>query len=75
LTLAEALKSAKYETGLIGKWHLGARDGHGPIDQGFDYFYGHLGGFIDNYCHHFLHGGSFQDLYDHNLRRTITFPT
>ena len=24
----------------------------------------HLGGFIDNYCHHFLHGRGFHDLYD-----------
>jgi len=64
VTIAEVLKTKGYKTGLFGKWHLGAKDGHGPIDQGFDEFYGHLGGFIDNYNHHFLHGGGFHDLYD-----------
>ncbi len=64
VTLAEVLKANGYTTGLIGKWHLGAREGHGPLDQGFDRFYGHLGGFIDNYRHHFLHGRGFHDLYD-----------
>lgn len=36
---------------------------HGPTDQGFDYFFGHRGGFIDNYNHHFLHNEGFHDLY------------
>jgi arylsulfatase A-like enzyme len=64
VTIAEALKSAGYETALYGKWHLGAKIGHGPLDQGFDRFFGHLGGFIDNYRHYFLHGRGFHDLYD-----------
>jgi arylsulfatase A-like enzyme len=36
------------------------------LEQGFDRFYGHLGGFIDNYRHHFLHGSGFHDLYHQN---------
>ncbi|MFT5301738.1 MAG: arylsulfatase A-like enzyme [Mariniblastus sp.] len=64
VTIAEALKSNGYETALFGKWHLGAKIGHGPLDQGFDHFFGHLGGFIDNYRHYFLHGKGFHDLYD-----------
>ena len=64
ITIAESLRDAGYRTALFGKWHLGARDGHGPIDQGFETFYGHLGGFIDNYRHYFLHGRGFHDLYD-----------
>ena len=45
ITLAEVLKSAGYATALIGKWHLnsdlGSDDEPQPLDQGFDYFYGH----------------------------------
>lgn len=45
VTLAEVLKAAGYSTTLIGKWHLnsdlGTTDEPQPMDQGFDYFYGH----------------------------------
>ena len=40
LTLAEALKSEGYRTGIMGKWHLGDY----PDSRGFDQFYGILGG-------------------------------
>lgn len=66
LTIAELLKQHGYRTALFGKWHLGATPGFGPNEQGFDEFFGHLGGFIDNYQHTFLHGDDFHDLYrDH----------
>ena len=77
VTIAEVLKSAGYATGLFGKWHLGAKIGHGPLDQGFDRFFGHLGGFIDNYRHYFLHGRGYHDLYDDNeeiFRKGEYFP-
>ncbi|MEM9347879.1 MAG: sulfatase-like hydrolase/transferase [Planctomycetota bacterium] len=64
VTLAEALRDAGYRTALFGKWHLGAAETHGPTKQGFDTFFGHRGGFIDNYNHHFLHGKGFHDLYE-----------
>ncbi len=64
VTIAEALRSAGYATGLFGKWHLGAHVEHGPTEQGFDEFIGLRGGFIDNYNHHFLHGKGFHDLYE-----------
>lgn len=36
-TMAEALKSAGYATGIFGKWHIGtANQGTAPRDQGFD---------------------------------------
>ncbi|MEM0969317.1 MAG: sulfatase-like hydrolase/transferase, partial [Verrucomicrobiota bacterium] len=66
ITLAEVFQAQGYATGLFGKWHLGAKEGFGPLDQGFDRFFGHLGGFIDNYRHYFLHGKGFHDLYDDN---------
>ena len=43
VTLAEALKSVGYATGLFGKWHLGGDRPDGrrePTHQGFDEFYG-----------------------------------
>ena len=77
VTLAEVLRDAGYRTALFGKWHLGAREGHGPVDQGFDSFFGHLGGFIDNHRHYFLHGRGFHDLYEGRqeiFRRGEYFP-
>ena len=63
VTIADALHTAGYKTGLFGKWHLGAAADSGPTKQGFDEFFGLRGGFIDNYNHFFLHGGGFHDLY------------
>lgn len=36
ITLAESLKKGGYETGFIGKWHLGTPPETGPEQQGFD---------------------------------------
>jgi arylsulfatase A-like enzyme len=36
VTLADALKSAGYATGIFGKWHLGGPEGAPPAQQGFD---------------------------------------
>ncbi len=40
ILLPEILAAAGYRTGMIGKWHLGDRDGHLPNDFGFESFYG-----------------------------------
>ncbi|MHC5076324.1 MAG: sulfatase-like hydrolase/transferase, partial [Planctomycetota bacterium] len=64
ITLAEVLKKEGYKTALFGKWHLGADAEHGPTKQGFDEFFGHRNGFIDNYNHYQLHGKGFHDLFE-----------
>ena len=47
MTIASLLKTAGYQTAMVGKWHLGFReDGYdqplpgGPVDCGFDSFFG-----------------------------------
>lgn len=40
ITLAELLKKQGYQTGVIGKWHLGNGEMHRPLKKGFDYQYG-----------------------------------
>tara|TARA_B110000438_G_scaffold53085_1_gene53288 strand:+ start:2066 stop:3292 length:1227 start_codon:yes stop_codon:yes gene_type:complete len=42
ITIAEALKNEGYNTAIFGKWHLGSRQEWGPMDHGFDEFYGVL---------------------------------
>jgi len=43
VTVAHVLRRAGYRTGLVGKWHLGGYDPTaGPLDRGFDEFYGWL---------------------------------
>lgn len=64
VTIAEMLKENGYHTSLIGKWHLGHRPQNLPNAQGFDYFFGHQRGCIDNYSHFFFWDGpNKHDLY------------
>ena len=44
ITIAEALKTVGYTTGLIGKWHLGDKPQNHPLKNGFDYFWGFISG-------------------------------
>ncbi len=41
-TLADELQSAGYDTGLVGKWHLGGTEPFHPLSRGFESFYGFL---------------------------------
>ncbi len=78
VTIAEVLKENGYQTGLFGKWHLGGALENGPLEQGFDTFYGFRGGFIDNYVHYFLHGKGFHDLWSNKeeiFERDRYFPS
>ena len=43
-SLAEKLKAADYATGMMGKWHIGFKEGLRPHERGFDYHYGFLSG-------------------------------
>ncbi len=49
--LAPGLKAAGYETAVFGKWHLGYEAKFNPLDQGFDEFFGFLGGNVDYFTH------------------------
>lgn len=39
-TLAELLKQKNYQTGMVGKWHLGHHPPFLPLQHGFDQYYG-----------------------------------
>ncbi len=56
VTLATALRSGGYETGLFGKWHLGSSPEFGPNQFGFDRSYGSLAGGVDPYNHFYKRG-------------------
>ena len=47
ITIAEALRTKGYNTGLIGKWHLGDKNQNHPLNNGFDYFWGFISGARD----------------------------
>lgn len=42
--LPKVLGGAGYATGMVGKWHLGEREGYWPNDRGFAEFFGFLTG-------------------------------
>jgi len=59
--LPQLLKEFGYTTGLVGKWHLGDYERSHPLNKGFDYFYGFIGGQHDYFnpiVGHSWEGGS-----------------
>ncbi len=51
-TIPSLLQRAGYGTTLVGKWHLGPLPTFGPLQSGYDHFYGFRGGAVDYYSHH-----------------------
>jgi len=50
-TLPSLLKKAGYGTTLVGKWHLGWLPSYGPLQSGYDHFWGFRGGGLDYFTH------------------------
>jgi arylsulfatase A-like enzyme len=56
VTLASALRSCGYDTGITGKWHLGSKPEWGPLKFGFNRSYGSLAGGVGQYNHLYKKG-------------------
>jgi arylsulfatase A-like enzyme len=50
-TLPSLLRKGGYGTTLVGKWHLGSLPRFGPLQSGYDHFYGFRSGAVDYYTH------------------------
>jgi arylsulfatase A-like enzyme len=61
-TVASLLKQSGYQTALIGKWHLGYLPNFGPVQSGFDEFFGIMSGAADFFTHKDMRGAG--DLYE-----------
>jgi arylsulfatase len=44
VTIAEAIRPAGYTTLMVGKWHVGEKRPHWPVDRGFEHYYGLVSG-------------------------------
>jgi arylsulfatase A-like enzyme len=61
-TLPSLLRNAGYATTLVGKWHLGVLPAFGPLQSGYDHFWGFRTGALDYYSHRNSRGED--DLWD-----------
>ncbi|HET9427483.1 MAG TPA: sulfatase-like hydrolase/transferase [Allosphingosinicella sp.] len=52
-TLPSLLRSAGYRTSLVGKWHMGWPPENGPLNSGYDSFFGIAPGAADHFTHTF----------------------
>jgi len=62
LSLPQELNKLKYNTALVGKWHLGLNYPNTPLDRGFKFFHGFLGDMMDDYWNHKRHGYNYMRL-------------
>jgi arylsulfatase A-like enzyme len=62
-TLPSLLKRIGYNSTLVGKWHLGVLPKYGPLQSGYDHFWGLRGGAVDYFAHS---AGGRDDLWDDN---------
>lgn len=60
-TLPSLLRKAGYGTTLVGKWHLGLLPKYGPLQSGYDHFYGFRGGGVDYFTYS-------NDLWDEDVK-------
>jgi len=68
-TIASLLKKAGYGTTLIGKWHMGRLPMYGPLQSGYDHFWGFRGGSLDYFTHKFGNAASdTDDLWDDDVK-------
>ena len=64
-TLPSLLRNAGYATTLIGKWHLGVLPAFGPLQSGYEHFWGFRTAAVDYYSHRNARGED--DLWDGDL--------
>jgi arylsulfatase A-like enzyme len=64
-TLPLLLKRQGYHTALVGKWHLGLLPNFGPLQSGYDEFWGNRGGGVDYFTHKV---GGREDVWDDDVQ-------
>jgi hypothetical protein len=69
-TLPSLLRDAGYATALVGKWHLGELPKYGPLQSGYQQFWGFRGGGVDYFTH--ATRGRQRDLWDGDVPKVET---
>ncbi len=64
-TLPSLLRDKGYHTALVGKWHMGHLPKFGPLQSGYDEFWGNRGGGVDYFTHQI---NAEEDLWDGDVR-------
>ncbi|MEZ5891768.1 MAG: sulfatase-like hydrolase/transferase [Parvularculaceae bacterium] len=68
-TMPGLLGAAGYQTSLVGKWHLGTVETAGPLQNGYQSFWGVRSGGVDYFRHSFIFAGEeTRDLWDGDVK-------